>query len=77
MMLTVDGDLYTLGCGEQGQLGRVPELFANRGGRKGLGKWLCSLSWGSLANYFLVDARIRMGSGFWLASNGLVVLVKN
>lgn len=40
VMLTTDGDLYTLGCGEQGQLGRVPELFANRGGRQGLGKWL-------------------------------------
>ncbi|XP_063091962.1 regulator of chromosome condensation isoform X1 [Cavia porcellus] len=40
VMLTVDGDLYTLGCGEQGQLGRVPELFANRGGRKGLERLL-------------------------------------
>ena len=39
-MLTVDGDLYTLGSGEQGQLGRVPELFANRGGRQGLGRCL-------------------------------------
>ncbi|EPQ13229.1 Regulator of chromosome condensation [Myotis brandtii] len=38
VMLTADGDLYTLGCGEQGQLGRVPELFANRGGRQGLGR---------------------------------------
>uniref|UniRef100_A0A2K6DS06 Regulator of chromosome condensation n=1 Tax=Macaca nemestrina TaxID=9545 RepID=A0A2K6DS06_MACNE len=27
VMLTADGDLYTLGCGEQGQLGYVPELF--------------------------------------------------
>lgn len=40
VMLTVDGDLYTLGSGEQGQLGRVPELFANRGGRQGLGRCL-------------------------------------
>lgn len=40
VMLTNDGDLYTLGCGEQGQLGRVPELFANRGGRQGLGRLL-------------------------------------
>ena len=39
-MLTIDGDLYTLGSGEQGQLGRVPELFANRGGRQGLGRCL-------------------------------------
>lgn len=37
VMLTVDGALYTSGCGEQGQLGRVPECFASRGGRKGLG----------------------------------------
>ncbi|XP_030638003.1 regulator of chromosome condensation [Chanos chanos] len=36
VMLTLNGDLYTSGCGEQGQLGRVPERFANRGGRKGL-----------------------------------------
>ncbi|XP_010866354.1 regulator of chromosome condensation [Esox lucius] len=36
VMLTAIGDLYTSGCGEQGQLGRVPEFFANRGGRKGL-----------------------------------------
>lgn len=26
------------GCAEQGQLGRVAECFAGRGGRKGLGK---------------------------------------
>lgn len=36
VMLTVDGVLYTSGCGDQGQLGRVPECFASRGGRKGL-----------------------------------------
>ncbi|XP_007491506.1 regulator of chromosome condensation isoform X1 [Monodelphis domestica] len=40
VMLTVDGNLYTSGCGEQGQLGRVPEFFANRGGRKGLERLL-------------------------------------
>ncbi|NXX96399.1 RCC1 protein, partial [Centropus bengalensis] len=40
VMLTVDGDLFTCGCGEQGQLGRVPALFANRGGRKGLQRLL-------------------------------------
>ncbi|KAM4633941.1 regulator of chromosome condensation [Polymixia lowei] len=40
VMLTLGGDLYTSGCGEQGQLGRVPELFSNRGGRKGLSRLL-------------------------------------
>uniref|UniRef100_A0A2K6UYZ8 Regulator of chromosome condensation n=1 Tax=Saimiri boliviensis boliviensis TaxID=39432 RepID=A0A2K6UYZ8_SAIBB len=40
VMLTADGDLYTLGCREQGQLGRVPELFANRGGQQGLERLL-------------------------------------
>ncbi|KAM5182363.1 regulator of chromosome condensation [Mantella aurantiaca] len=40
VMLTADGNLYTSGCGEQGQLGRVPERFTNRGGRKGLERLL-------------------------------------
>lgn len=40
VMLTLGGDLFTSGCGEQGQLGRVPEFFANRGGRKGLTRLL-------------------------------------
>ncbi|XP_068125384.1 regulator of chromosome condensation [Hyperolius riggenbachi] len=40
VMLTSDGNLYTSGCGEQGQLGRVPEMFTNRGGRKGLERLL-------------------------------------
>ncbi|XP_013410879.1 regulator of chromosome condensation [Lingula anatina] len=31
-----DGIIYTLGNAEQGQLGRVAECFASRGGRKGL-----------------------------------------
>lgn len=33
--LSVDGQVYTCGCAEQGQLGRVAEVFSNRGGRKG------------------------------------------
>lgn len=40
VMLTLGGDLFTSGCGEQGQLGRVAEFFANRGGRKGLSRLL-------------------------------------
>ena len=28
--------MLTFGCGEQGQLGRVPECFSSRGGRKGV-----------------------------------------
>ncbi len=34
--LTDAGDVYTLGCAEQGQLGRVVECFSQRGGCKGL-----------------------------------------
>lgn len=37
-MLTLEGNLYSSGTGEQGQLGRVPELFSNTGGRKGVSK---------------------------------------
>lgn len=33
--LTAEGQVYTCGCAEQGQLGRVAELFSDRGGRKG------------------------------------------
>ncbi|KAF7661414.1 hypothetical protein LDENG_00262460 [Lucifuga dentata] len=40
VMVTVDGKLYTSGCAEQGQLGRVPEHFSMRGGRKGLSRLL-------------------------------------
>ncbi|PSN52909.1 Regulator of chromosome condensation [Blattella germanica] len=36
VMLTDDGQLYTCGCGEQGQLGRVTERGASRGSRQGL-----------------------------------------
>uniref|UniRef100_A0A8C6SP51 Regulator of chromosome condensation 1 n=1 Tax=Neogobius melanostomus TaxID=47308 RepID=A0A8C6SP51_9GOBI len=40
VMLTMDGNLYTSGCAEQGQLGRIPEYFSNRGGRQGLDRLL-------------------------------------
>ena len=36
VLLTEDGQIYTLGCAEQGRLGRVGELFVGRGGRRGL-----------------------------------------
>jgi len=35
VMLTTDGDIVTMGNSEQGQLGRIPEMFAHRGGRRG------------------------------------------
>ena len=35
-MLSSDGRLWTMGNSEQGQLGRVNEKFAHRGGRRGL-----------------------------------------
>ena len=31
-LLTRDGDIWTCGNSEQGQLGRVPEKFGHRGG---------------------------------------------
>jgi regulator of chromosome condensation len=34
-LLTQSGSLYTLGNSEQGQLGRVPEVFSFQGGRRG------------------------------------------
>ena len=36
VMLSNNGEMWTLGNGEQGQLGRVGEKFAHRGGRRGL-----------------------------------------
>ncbi|XP_049775647.1 regulator of chromosome condensation [Schistocerca cancellata] len=40
VMLANDGHIYTCGCGEQGQLGRVSERAANRSCRQGLGHLL-------------------------------------
>ena len=36
VMLGREGQVWTMGNGEQGQLGRVGEMFAHRGGRRGL-----------------------------------------
>jgi alpha-tubulin suppressor-like RCC1 family protein len=39
VMLSENGQLYTCGCGEQGQLGRVTERGASRGSRQGMGEY--------------------------------------
>lgn len=44
--LTADGHIFTFGNAEQGQLGRIPERFAHRGGRRGL-------------NYLLTPDKVR------------------
>ncbi|XP_069751457.1 regulator of chromosome condensation isoform X2 [Narcine bancroftii] len=40
VMLSLDGEIFTSGCGEQGQLGRIAACFTNRGGRRGLERLL-------------------------------------
>ncbi|KAE8748655.1 hypothetical protein FOCC_FOCC004666 [Frankliniella occidentalis] len=40
VMLTEDGQIHTVGCGEQGQLGRVSERGADRLSRQGMGNLL-------------------------------------
>lgn len=37
VMLAEDGQMHTVGCGEQGQLGRVSERGADRMSRQGMG----------------------------------------
>jgi regulator of chromosome condensation len=39
VMLDENGLLYTCGCGEQGQLGRVTERGSSRGSRQGMGEY--------------------------------------
>lgn len=36
VMLSSEGQIWTMGNSEQGQLGRINEKFAHRGGRRGL-----------------------------------------
>jgi len=48
--LSVEGHVYTCGCAEQGQLGRVAEVFSDRGGRKG-------------KDYLLVPQMVALGRG--------------
>ncbi|KAJ6607137.1 hypothetical protein lerEdw1_015462, partial [Lerista edwardsae] len=40
-LVSTAGSLYTCGCGDNGQLGRVHPVFTVRGGRRGLGELLC------------------------------------
>ena len=54
MFLTEHSDIYTFGCAEQGQLGRVPECFSSRGGRKGISLIL---------NPDVVRCRVKKGAG--------------
>ncbi|KAK9394693.1 regulator of chromosome condensation [Crotalus adamanteus] len=39
-LVSSTGNLYTCGCGDNGQLGRVPQIFVVRGGRRGLERLL-------------------------------------
>lgn len=48
--LTTSGNIFSWGCAEQGQLGRVKECFASRGGRRGL-------------KYILVPTQVRFRKG--------------
>lgn len=38
VFLTINGDVYTCGCPEQGQLGRITERGSSRNARSGIGK---------------------------------------
>jgi len=40
VMLTTEGELYSMGNAEQGQLGRIMEKFSHRGGRRGVDTFL-------------------------------------
>ena len=48
--LTDSGEVYTVGCAEQGQLGRVAECFSQRGGRKGMGESWAIARWENIKN---------------------------
>lgn len=57
VMLTVDGQLYTCGCAEQGQLGRVADRFSSRESRQGLSHLLSpgQIIFNKRAKYEFVD----------------------
>ncbi|KAG8212750.1 hypothetical protein J437_LFUL019699 [Ladona fulva] len=54
VILTRDGQVFTCGCGEQGQLGRVSERSAGRGSRQGIGQLISILPSESLLILLLV-----------------------
>ena len=69
-LLGSQGDLWTLGNGEQGQLGRVMERFSHRGGRRGLT---------ALLNPAQVHLARRQGRGFtdvWAGSYNTVAVTQ-
>lgn len=72
VMVTLEGHLYTLGTGEQGQLGRVAEVFSNRGGRQGLGKYSRRLWANQPAALWLVSEESWL-SDFLLISDRLLI----
>lgn len=74
VMLTQGGELYTSGCGEQGQLGRFAECFANRGGRMGLLRLLTPqlVHFHSRSKLFLIDAFCGAYVTFALSKDGHV-----
>ncbi|XP_063054194.1 regulator of chromosome condensation [Engraulis encrasicolus] len=74
VMLSQSGEVYTLGCGEQGQLGRVAECFANRGGRMGLLRLLSPqlVHFHSRKRLFFVDAFCGAYVTFVLSKDGHV-----
>lgn len=43
VMLTANGHVFTCGCGEQGQLGRLSERAASRSSRQGLSEFILLL----------------------------------
>jgi len=70
-LLGSQGDLWTFGNGEQGQLGRVRESASHRGGRRGLTK---------LLNPAQVELDRRQGRGFtdvWAGSYNTVAVTQS
>lgn len=71
-LVTVNGNLYTSGTAEQGQLGRVPERFANRGGRQGLCRLLLPQMVQVKGKVFFTDAFCGAHFTFAVSKDGHV-----